>query len=89
MNISIEMKLEWDKDKESLTEFRKKWTAFQKHIEHQQILGILPRTDIKWRCSIKRKPVVLTDGTTYYPRLPHEGPHPIHEGGTKLEVGFI
>ena len=48
MNIQVQVKLEWDKAKEPLSDFKVKYEQFRKHIESMQIKGMLPRNKINW-----------------------------------------
>ena len=54
MEVSMVFKMVYNPQKDgSLNKFREKYLAFQQHIERLQVLGQLPRGDVKW--SVERK----------------------------------
>ena len=55
MEINMVFKMIYDPQKDvNLSKFRDKYLAFRGHVERLQVLGQLPRGDVKW--SVERKP---------------------------------
>lgn len=50
MNITTVFRLEWDKDHETLREFKKKYDSLRKHVEIMQLKGLMPQGDVRWIC---------------------------------------
>lgn len=52
MQISMVIEIKWNRRKESLTDFSKKYQSFKQHIFRLQALGHLPRESVEFRPSI-------------------------------------
>lgn len=53
MNITTQIKVEWDRDTESLPQFKEKFEAFKSHVNRLQVCGSLPRGGVRWLVSKK------------------------------------
>ena len=48
MKISMQFKVRWEKGKESLPDFKKKYQAFKHHVTGLQLKGHIPTAEIYW-----------------------------------------
>ena len=48
MRVTLSVRIEWDKAKETLPQMREKYEALKEHFERMQLTGTLPRGEIKW-----------------------------------------
>lgn len=59
MNVVMTIRIEWEKPKERLHDFKKKVDQFKEHVAVMQIKGWLPRGAIKWEIGRAKDPIVL------------------------------
>lgn len=84
MRATLTIKLEWDKPKETLVQFRDRQDAFKGHVMRMQANGSLPRGEITWIITTVKPALQLPV------KLPHEGtqyrggPSCVHMSGRQL-----
>lgn len=87
MNVSVQFQMEWDRSKETILEFKEKYSAFKEHVTGMQIKGLMPRGEVAWKITSK-KPAAPSPGEgNTSDRIPvYVIPDrvPVHVGGRML-----
>lgn len=69
MNITMTIRVE-KAETENLAEFKKKYWKFRKHVEFQQLKGVMPRGEIRWVTATKGR----DSNILLLPPMPPESP---------------
>ena len=59
MKTTLSFQVEWDREKESLTQLRVKYNNFKEHVARLQLNGTLPRGPVQWKLTTVKQPKAL------------------------------
>jgi len=73
MNIVMTIRLEYDKNVETLSDYKRKRARLMQHIEIMQLKGLMPRGNVKWIAGIAPEATPLPPSSKALVRMPLGG----------------